>query len=115
MRTKVEENGAEVIEASNVQRLKIAQMFQQFLVQDPMVRKLGGYAGGLLQEAVRFQFMHLPFKAQRVVRKAQVAGKPDDWEEKEYLVFRFKWNHPVIDYSTEIVKEIPVEDFQDFK
>jgi hypothetical protein len=27
-------------------------------------------------------------------------------------VFKFKWNHPVIDYSVEIIKEIPVEEFE---
>jgi len=113
---KAEENGHDVIEASSVQRFKIAQMFQQLLKQDPMVKKIGGQASGLLLEAVRFQFEHLPFKAKKVIRKLEVAGIPDDeWEDVEYYIFRFRWKHPVIDYSTEIVKEIPVEDFKEFK
>lgn len=117
MRTKAEENGYDVIDASSVQRFKIAQMFQQLLKQDPMVKnKIGGYASSLLLEAVRFQFEHLPFKAKKVIRKLEVAGVPDDeWEEVEYYVIRFQWNHPVIDYSTEIVKEIPVNDFKELK
>ncbi len=111
-----ENDDPEVIEASSTQRFKIAQMFQQLIKQDPMAKKIGGQASGLLLEAVRFQFEHLPFKAKKVIRKLQVAGVPDDeWEDVEYYVFRFRWHHPCIDYSTEIVKEIPVEDFKDFK
>jgi len=104
-------NGQEIIlDASNQQRFKIAQMFQQFLKQDPMIKKIGGQASGLLLEAVRFQFEQLPLKAKQVVKK--VAG--DEETEKVYLVFRFKWNHPCIDYSTEILHEIPEEDFEAF-
>jgi hypothetical protein len=103
----------EVLDASANQRFKLAQMFQQLFKQDPMQKKIGGYASALILEAIRFQLESLPLKPKKVVKKIEMAGvDEEDWEEKEYFIFRVKWNHPVIEYSTEIVHEIPVEDFE---
>jgi hypothetical protein len=103
--------GSDVLHASNQQKNEIAKMFQQLLKQDPMIKKVGGYTSAVLLESVRFQFQHLPFKPKKIVKKIEVAGR-DEPDEQEFYVFRFKWNHPCIDYSVEIVKEIPVKDFE---
>jgi hypothetical protein len=79
--------------------------------QDPMVKKIGGYASQLLMEAARFQFEQLPLKPKKITKKIEYDGIDDELE-KEFYVFKFKWNHPVIDYSVEIIKEIPVEEFE---
>lgn len=103
----------ETLQASNNQKFRIAQLFQQLFKQDPMQKKLGGYANQLILEAIRFHFESLPLKAKKIVKKVEMAGVDEsDWEQKEYYVFRFRWNHPIVEYSTEIVHEIPVEDFE---
>ncbi len=107
-------NGKEIIlQAGHNQHVQLARMFQQLFKQDPMQKKLGGYASQLILESIRFQFEALPLKPKKIVKKIEAAGvDEDDWDEKEYYVFRFRWNHPIIDYSTEIVHEIPIEDFE---
>lgn len=104
----------QTLQASNTQKQKLTQIFQQLFAQDPMYSKLGGYITPLLQNSVHFYFHYLPLKPEVVVRELEVAGQ-DDPEEVKYYKFGFTWQHPCIrDYSITIEHEIPVEDFEAF-
>jgi len=102
----------EYIEANVAQRREIARMIQQKLRDLPKVKKLGGQTYALLLESTRFQFDQMPIKAHVFARNVELAGVDEEPQVEQFYRFKFKWQHPCLDFSIDMDLDLDVTTFE---